>query len=163
MSIAPYFFANCHMIVTCAGITADVLNGTAPGDDTVEFERDEDAFNVEVGSDGTMIVSGNTNKTGTVTVKLSQLSPNNSKFNAMLNLQENPPTFSPLSFGFQDSSRQDLAAGLSGVILKAPKMGRGVKASVQEWKFKVDKLRLVFGNPVLPLLAQGAAGILGGT
>jgi hypothetical protein len=152
------------MIVQAGPIVLDVCNGLSPGDDVIELEREEDAVHTEVGADGKMVVSLNTNKSGTITVKCSQTSPNNAKLLAIADLQAGgPATFVPCSVGFQDPNRQDVAGGMAGVIVKLPKMVRGVNASQNDWKIKVEDLSMILGNPAIPLLAQGLAAAAGGT
>jgi Protein of unknown function (DUF3277). len=161
MSMRSFFFTSCHMVVSSNGLTTEV-SGQAPGNDVFEAEFAEDAFITGVGADGQPYVSGNTNNSGHITVKLNQMSPSNQIFLAMLKLQRGgAATFAPCSVSFADMNRQDIVTGLEGVITKAPKITRGVQANMQEWKFWVGNLSVILGNPDLPALAQAAATALG--
>lgn len=162
MAIKVYSFQAAHMVVS-AGALMTSISGESPGDDVFKFTRAEDSVFDEVGADGQMVCSVNTNKSGSTHIKLSQTSPSNAVLLAIEALAAGGPnTFVPVSVGFQDSNRQDTIGGLSGYIKKIPDISRGVKASHMEWEIRLENLDVILGNPVQPLAAQAAASALAG-
>lgn len=125
------------------------IGGYANGDGVITFKRNSKSFETEVGADGHATVSQSADRSGIFTIKLKQTSPFNAHLAAILTLQEaGAPTFGACFVSAADLYRQDLAAGLFGVITGWPEdMGRGAKASDQTWEIFVEDLGLVLGAP----------------
>lgn len=152
-------FKNFHVLVSAPPVVpASLVGGYADGDDVAMMERREDSATDVVGADGQMSVSISTDKSGSMKFKLMQTSKTNRVFNTICNLQEGgPTTFAPIFVVAQDTYRQDMATGTFGYLKKKPPMTRGKKANEQEWEIVVERLDLVFGDPVFAGLSTAAA------
>lgn len=137
-------------------ITPRPIGGYANGDGVITFKRNSKSFETEVGADGHATVSQLADRSGLFQIKLKQTSPSNAHLASILQLQEaGAATFGACFVTATDLYRQDLAAGLFGVITGWPEdLGRGAKASDQTWEIFVEDLGLVLGAPTfLALLA----------
>ena len=152
-----YSFQNTVMLVNGVEIT-----GWADGDDVIKIARRADSASDKMGANGDMMVSISADKSGEFTFKLQQTSSSNKYLMSLCALQEGgAKTFVPVNCLFQDTYRQDLATGTVGYIKRPPALGRGAKASTQEWEIITERLDLLLGDPALVGVLTAAAGILG--
>ena len=137
-----YSFKDTIMVINGLEVT-----GWAEGDDAITIERRADSATDKVGAGGEMMVSISADRSGSVKIKLQQTSSSNKWLMAMLALQEaGCSSFVPIACMFQDTYRNDLAAGTSGYLKKPPSMTRGAEAGTQEWEVIVERLDLLFGD-----------------
>ena len=138
----PYSFQNTVVIVNGVEIT-----GWADGDDVIDIKRRTDSASDKVGADGKMMVSISADKSGEITFKLQQTSSSNKFLMALTALQEAAGTnFVPVTVLFQDTYRNDMAAGTVGYLKKPADMTRGTQAQNTEWVIVVERLDMVCGD-----------------
>lgn len=152
-------FKNLHFFISAPPVVpAQEIKGYADGDDVFVADRAVDSVETVVGADGIMSVAIQSDKSGTIKIKLAQTSKSNRFLNTIINLQEGgPSTMAPIFGMMQEVYRQDSAIGSFGVIKKKPTMTRGKKTNDQEWEFVFERLDLVFGDPVFAGLSTAAA------
>lgn len=141
-----YAFSNTIMIIDGVEVT-----GWSDGDDVIKIARLTDSASHKVGAGGEMMVSLSADRSGTFTCKLQQTSPTNKYLMDKLNLQESGigSLFTPVSVRFQDTFRNDMAAGAQGYIQKKPDTVRGINGNDYEWTVVVERLNEVLGDNFL--------------
>lgn len=133
------------------------ITGWDEGDDVIAIARRNDAISDKVGAGGNMFVSVSSDRSGTATFKLNQMSPSNAYLSSLMDAQEaGGSRFVPVSFRFQDTYRQDMAAGSAGYLMKPSDMTRGTASNTQEWTVVVEDLAMLYGN-----VPEDAAAVFG--
>jgi hypothetical protein len=123
------------------------LTGWDEGDDVIAIARNTDSISHKIGADGTMMASISAYKSGTATFKLQQTSPANRYLSQLMDAQEaSGSQFVPINFRFQDTYRQDMAAGTTGYLKRPSDMTRGAQAGTQEWAVVVERLDMLYGD-----------------
>ena len=125
-------------VLTWAGI---LIQGEMDGEHYTA-EHQEDDVTLHVGSKGFSTFIENANKSGTVTVMLSQKSPTNALLSAAFAAKVSGPLF------MKDLTDTTLVEGANTRIAKHAPIKRGKDIIGMEWKFLVPKLRLVAGGDV---------------
>lgn len=137
-----YSFKDTIVVVNGLEIT-----GWSEGDDVIAISRREDSASDKIGAAGEMMVSVSADRSGSIKVKLQQTSPSNKFLMSLCALQEAAGSdFVPVALMFQDTYRNDLAAGTQGYIKKPADMNRGQKGNDQEWEIIVERLDLLYGD-----------------
>ena len=137
-----YSFSNTVVLVNGVELTA-----WSDGDDVIKINRRADSASDKVGAGGDMMVSISSDKSGEFTFKLQQVSPSNKYLMGLCALMEfSASTFVPVIVLFQDTYRNDLAAGTVGYIKKPADMARGAQANDQEWVIVVERLDMLLGD-----------------
>jgi hypothetical protein len=140
-----YAFSNTIVLINGVEIT-----GWAEGDDVIGIKRRVDSMTDKVGAGGDMMVSISSDKSGEIDFKLQQTSPSNSFLSQLVAQQEfsgkGGGVFNPANFQFLDTSRNDLAQGSPGYIVKPADMSRGEHAATQDWKVIVENLDMLLGS-----------------
>ncbi len=137
-----YSFKDTIMVVNGLEIT-----GWDEGDDVIAISRRADSATDKMGAGGEMMVSISADRSGSIKIKLQQTSSSNKYLMGLMALQEaGGSSFVPIAAMFQDTYRNDLAAGTSGYLRKPPDMNRGAAAGTQEWEVIVERLDLLFGD-----------------
>ena len=143
-----------------------LLNGVpvtnwAPGDDVFKAERRGDIGTDEIGADGRMTLSLNPDKSGEVTIKLSQLSPTNAFLQKLAQSEDHVETFIPIVLTQMDPRRNDGVVTEPGYMKKPAPYQRGVKANVTEWTFVFPTYFAELGDPSFPGTPAALAESLG--
>lgn len=112
---------------------ADGVYLTGFGEDKLEFEPNEDAFEHEVGADGDVIISESNDKTATITVTLQATSPSNRHLMNLLNSRKVFPFF-VIS---KRAGLTEKAGGSRCRVLKAPTGTLGKTAEDREYEIFV--------------------------
>lgn len=137
-----YSFKDTIMVVNGLEIT-----GWDEGDDVIDISRREDSISDKVGAGGEMMASVSADRSGSIKIKLQQTSSSNKFLMALCAVQEAAGSdFVPVACMFQDTYRNDLAAGTQGYIKKPADMKRGQKGNSQEWEIIVERLDLLYGD-----------------
>lgn len=136
-----YGFDNTIIVINGVEIT-----GWAEGDDVIAIKRRVDSISDKVGAGGSMMLSISADKSGEFTFKLQQTSSSNQFLNGIMDLQESPLEFVPVSVSFQDLYRQDLATGTVGYLKRPADVTRGAAAQNQEWTVVTERLDYILGD-----------------
>ena len=109
----------------------------------VTVERNDDAFTLQMGTDGEGTRSKTNNRSGRVTITLMQSSPSNALLQAFADADEvsNAGTF-PLLIK-DNSSLGTLFAAEQAWIVKKPSAGFDRAAGSREWILETDQLELL--------------------
>jgi hypothetical protein len=125
-------YSSRHVQLTYDGIA---MVGLAP-DGFVEFTRNSDALEAEVGADGSVAKSKSPDRTGTVKIVLQQGSPANDLLASIFAGDKNSDDFYKARIRLRDNSGM-AASGKNCSIQQAPSVTRGSSASGNnvEWTF----------------------------
>jgi hypothetical protein len=129
------------------GVPARRITGWGEGDDVFMGERNEDAITFKVGADGAMTVNINANRSGKITLKLMESSPDNAYLSYIHGLQGGGVgTFAPINLLLMGLTTQDRVGGVSGFIQKHAdyKAGNGVQE--REWVIIVEDYEVLLGR-----------------
>lgn len=125
---------------------AYTLSGYAP-DSKVTVSRNEDAFSMQIGSDGEPTRSRNNNKSGSFTVRLAQSSAYNDILSGLAAIDEvSGGSVYPMMV--KDVSGTTLCAAESAWIRKYPDSEFAVEAGEREWIFDTGVLVMYVGGNV---------------
>lgn len=134
-ALSGYAMANCSFTIDGRAVT-----GFDEGDDVFKIERTSPLGTPTVGADGCAVVSFSADESVKITLKLQQSSP----FNAfLLNklAQVRGGYQKPFSVAFTDTTNGESGSGEQAVLIKAPTIQKGVKASAREWEIFVPVWR----------------------
>lgn len=163
MSTRAYSVLENHLLISASGFATFEVDGWGEGDDVLTIKRAADLATHKIGADGNMVISLNPDKSGEVTIKLQQTSACNKKLLALAATSRSATTWVPVMLFWQDSYRQDSAAGSPGYIKSYPEIKRGREANEQEWTIIVANLELLLGDPAaIAGTPQAVAQALGG-
>jgi hypothetical protein len=163
MSMRAYSILENHLIVSASGYASFEIDGWGEGDDVLTVKRSADLATHKMGADGNMVLSLNPDRSGEITIKLQQTSSANKKLLELASTAISANTWVPVMLLWQDSYRQDSAAGSPGYIKSFPEVKRGREANEQEWTIIVANLQLLLGDPVAVAgTPQSAMRALGG-
>jgi hypothetical protein len=163
MSMRAYSILEQHLLVSASGYATFEIDGYAEGDDVLTIKRSSDLATHKIGADGNMVVSLSPDRSGEITVKLQQTSACNKKLLALAGTAVRADTWVPVMLFWQDSYRQDSAAGSPGYIKGYPELTRGREANDVEWTFVVANLQMLLGDPeAIAGTPQAVATALGG-
>lgn len=111
----------------------------------VTVEKDEDAFTLQMGTDGEGTRSKSNNDSGTITISLMQSSPSNADLSSLhqADLLNGGGIF-PLMI--KDGSGNSLYSAEQAFIAKFPSAEFGREAGPREWVIKTDKLIVFEGG-----------------
>lgn len=133
------------------------VSGFAEGDGVLTVEHLSKP-KVSFGADGVMVVSFPAGKHGKVVLTLLAESSGNAFMQGLYDLQQSgPDKFIPVQLGVKDSYRQDIFAGVNGVITDPAKFERGETAGKQSWEITFEQIRIVLGDPQFAGLATAIA------
>jgi len=122
-----------------------LITGFAEGT-FVECERNEDAYNIQVGSLGDVTRTRNLNKTGRVTITLMQHAPINDFLNVFLaadDLVDTPPG----ALQVKDLSNGMRVHAAEAWVTKPPKVERAKEAGTIQYVFECADLEFTVGTP----------------
>lgn len=123
-----------------------VATGLADGS-WVTVERDEDAFSLYIGTDGSGTRARSNNRAGTITVRLAQSSATNDAYSAQHALAENgTPGAGVYPAMLRDNSGRTLVQAQNAWIQKLPSAEFGREATEREWVFRTEKLEMLVGG-----------------
>jgi len=143
-----YLYDPDQILITVAGIP---ITGFADGE-FCTIERDSDAFQDVVGTDGEVTRSKSNDGRATITIRLMQSSPTNTLLSALHNSDKNAPG----GVGVGPFYMQDLSNLVGGTLLvaekcwiaKAPDSSWDRTPTEREWKIRVAKLDGLDGGSV---------------
>lgn len=163
MSARAYSVLENHLLISASGFATFEIDGWGEGDDVLAIKRSADLATHKIGADGNMVISLNPDRSGEITIKLNQTSACNKKLLQLASTAISATTWVPVMLFWQDSYRQDQAAGSPGYIKAFPEIKRGREANEQEWTIIVANLQLLLGDPVaIAGTPQAIANALGG-
>jgi len=163
MSARAYSILENHVLISASGYATFEIDGWAEGDDVLTVKRAADLATHKIGADGNMVISLNPDRSGEITLKLQQTSSANKKLLQLAGTAVSATTWVPVMVSWQDSYRQDMAAGSPGYIKSFPEVKRGRESTEQEWTIIVANLQLLLGDPVaIAGTPQAVAAALGG-
>ncbi len=124
--------------VVFAGIP--ITGGLADGD-FLTIESDEDAFSLQIGTDGEGTRSKTNNRAATITLSLMQTADANDLLSAQHNLDLNSPGGAGVGPLFvKDNSGRSLYVAEKAWIQKAPTVTFGRDAGPREWVIRTHSL-----------------------
>jgi Protein of unknown function (DUF3277) len=137
-----YGFSNIVLLIN--GVE---ISGFSDGDDAISMKRLSDLASHKIGSDGRMMVSLSSDRSGEITIKLQQTSGSNKYLNALANSQQALDTrFIPVLVYMSDTYRGDTASGVPGYLKKLPDLVRGEKGQNQDWVIVVENLQIFLSD-----------------
>lgn len=123
-----------------------VTEGLADGE-FLRIEYDEDAFTLQVGTDGDATRSRSNNRAATITLTLMQSSPVNDALSALHNLDLNSPGGAGIgAFLCKDGSGRSMFAAEKCWIQKMPAAVYGREAGPREWVIRTNRLDALHGG-----------------
>lgn len=124
--------------IIVAGVTVE---GFADGD-FITIEDDEDAFSLQIGTDGEGARSKTNNRGGTMTISTLQTSAANTLLSALHNLDRNSPGGAGIGpFLCKDGSGNAIYAAEKSWIQKRPSATFGREAQAREWLVRTNNLK----------------------
>jgi len=132
-----YSFLNVVVLVNTVQ-----LSDHPEGEDIVVAERFEESAFRNVGVDGKMTVSMNTDRSGTIIVKLKQNSLSNGFLTGLIVAQENG-IFAPLFVQVINTEGGEVASGTQGYLEKPSALKFGQNLGETEWTFIVERLDIL--------------------
>lgn len=122
------------------------INITGFNDGTfIEAERNEDAFTTHVGATGDVTRTQNLNKTGKVTITLTQASPTNDLL-AALHLLDVTTGTQYGALQIKDLSGNLKCRATQAWIKKPPKVERAKESGSVQWEFECAELEIFAGG-----------------
>ncbi|MCP4570696.1 MAG: DUF3277 family protein [FCB group bacterium] len=137
MSTTLYTYASDQVFVTFGPITMN--DGRDDGDFCV-VEQNEDAFALQIGTDGEACRSKSNNRSGTITITLMASSPTNDLLSAMYNVDINSNGDGINPMGVVDLSGTSLFAAEKAWIKKPPSTTFSRESGSREWVFETNVL-----------------------
>jgi hypothetical protein len=130
-----------QVFVTYGGFT---LQGFADGS-MITVERNENAFNLYIGSDGEGARSKSNNKSAVITIRLMQTSDSNDVITAFAKSDEVTNSGS-LPFMVKDGNGRTLLIAENCWVQKLPSVEFGKEAMEREWKLESDSVEMFVGG-----------------
>lgn len=141
MAVKEYDSAS--VFVSVGGVP---ISGFAP-DSKVTLARNNDAYTLQMGSDGEAARSKSNDKSGRMTIQLLQTSPSNAILSAFALADEVTPGGAVFPFACKDLNGGSLHTAQTGWIVKKPDAEYVVEAGPREWIIETDDLKhTVAGN-----------------
>ncbi len=141
MAVKEYDSAS--VFVSVGGVP---ISGFA-ADSKVTIARNNDAYTLQMGSDGEAARSKSNDKSGRMTIQLLQTSPSNAILSAFALADEVTPGGAVFPFACKDLNGGSLHTAQTGWIVKKPDAEYVVEAGPREWIIETDDLKhTVAGN-----------------
>ena len=141
MAVKEYDSAS--VFVSVGGVP---ISGFA-ADSKVTIVRNNDAYTLQMGSDGEAARSKSNDKSGRMTIQLLQTSPSNAILSAFALADEVTPGGAVFPFACKDLNGGSLHTAQTGWIVKKPDAEYVVEAGPREWIIETDDLKhTVAGN-----------------
>ena len=121
-----------------------LMVGYAPGT-FIKASRNEDAFTLKMGADGSSVRVKNANKSGRFEITLMSSSPSNDFLSALAIEDEKAGTAVGPST-VKDGTGAAFAFGLNTWVVKQPDLERGKESGDVTWIIETDLLQLVQGG-----------------
>lgn len=113
----------------------------ADGADVISLNYSVDDGEYVIGADGTGIFIANTDKSGTLTLKVKQNSDDNAYLIKLRNQQKNSiKTFSPMTLSIRDLMNGDVVTATKGYFTTPPNFVRGQGHNAQTWTIKFENV-----------------------
>lgn len=120
------------------------LQGFADGS-MITVARNEQAFNLYIGSDGEGARSKSNNKSAVITIRLMQTSDSNDILTGFAKADEVANAGS-LPFMVKDNNGRTLLAAENCWVQKVPDVEFGKEAMEREWKLETDSVEMFIGG-----------------
>lgn len=130
-----------QVLVTFGGFT---LSGFADGS-FVTVERLEDAWSMQIGTDGEGTRSKSNNRSGSITIQLMQTSDSNQTLTALA-LADELSNSSALPLMVKDNSGTTICVAETAWIKKMPSSEFAREAGPREWVLETDNLVMNLGG-----------------
>lgn len=125
------------------------ISDWADGSDVVSFAMKADAGEWVMGADGKGVFIANTDKSGTLTLKIKQHSGDNAYLSKLFNQQKNSiKTFAPLTLSVRDLLNGDVITAQKGYFTTAPTFTRGQGHNAQTWTIVFETATMNFEKGV---------------
>lgn len=111
----------------------------------ITLKRNEDAWNLKVGTDGEGTRAKNNNKSGQLVMTLMQSSSYNDVLSAFAAADELSNT-GAIPLLFKDASGRTLASALTAWVKKLPDSAFAKETESREWTIETDELNLFVGG-----------------
>ena len=122
------------------------ISGFAPGT-FISVEKNEDAFTLQVGSDGEGCRTRTNNFSGRITFTLQQSSALNDALSALHNIDTRSPSGDGVLPSFiKDNSGRTLVAAENSWIVRQPTTEFANEAGTREWIIESDDLNMQVGG-----------------
>lgn len=116
------------------------IDDWADGSDVVQFTSSSDAGEWVIGADGKGVFIANTDKSGTLTLKVKQHSANNAYLNRLFNQQKNRiKAFVPMTLAIRDLLNGDVVTATKGYFTTPPSFTRGQGHNAKTWTIKFEQ------------------------
>nr|MDO8118665.1 DUF3277 family protein [Candidatus Sigynarchaeota archaeon] len=130
-----------QVFVTYGGFT---IQGFADGS-MITVERNEQAYNLYIGSDGEGARSKSNNKSAVITIRLMQTSDSNDVITAFAKADEITNSGS-VPFMVKDGNGRTLLIAENAWVQKLPSVEFGKEALEREWKLESDSVEMFVGG-----------------
>lgn len=121
----------------------------AKGGDAISFVYNTDAGALTMGARGNGVFVANQDRSGTLTLKLLQHSPDNKFLQRLSARQRNDmKSYVPLTLSIRDLINEDRASGISGFFTTLPGLVRGDAANDTTHVIVFEKANIVLENGV---------------
>lgn len=136
--------------VTCnlGGIPLDELGGWGEGEETISVERDSEAFQDKIGSDGSVVRSPTHDNRATVTLNLLQTAGANAILSTLVTGDMAAPNGAGVvPFMLRDRQGLTLVIATKAWLLGPPKkLGFGPQATNNQWKIRLADSQIFAGG-----------------
>lgn len=133
---------NAHEVSVIVG--SRIIKGLAEGD-AVTIAREADSFSDSVGIDGEATRSGNTDKRGTITLRLQQTSVDNDFLSTLVQVDEKAGS-GVVPILIRDTNGTSLWASNEAWIMKPADGSISREAGEREWAIRCAKLEMFSGG-----------------
>lgn len=115
------------------------IENLGEGDDAIVVEYESDHASDRVGVGGSVVVSQNQDRRGTITVKVLRTARENGVLQQMKNRFDAEGTMFPVQVS--DTRGTELHGGAKAYIMAQPRSAHGSSASDVEWRIRVTEMR----------------------
>ncbi|WP_439287575.1 phage structural protein [Lonepinella sp. BR2904] len=119
------------------------ISDWADGSDVIAFAFNADAGGYTMGADGTGVFVGNADRSGKLTLKIKQHSPDSAELMKLYNQQKNDlKGFTPITLSIRDLLNDDQLTAQNGYFTTSPTLTRGQGHNANEFVIEFEKANL---------------------
>ncbi|AOF54432.1 hypothetical protein BKG91_09380 [Rodentibacter caecimuris] len=119
------------------------IDDWADGSDVISALNQVDAGQLIIGADGSGVFIANPDKSGKLTLKIKQHSPDNAYLNKLFNQQKNSiKTFMPFTLAIRDLINDDVVTATKGYFTTPTPYTRGNGYNAQTWTIVFEQMTI---------------------
>lgn len=119
------------------------ISDWADGSDVISATNQVDAGQMIIGANGTGVFIASPDKSGKLTLKIKQHSPDNAHLSKLFNQQKNSiKTFLPITLAIRDLINDDVVTATKGYFTTPTEYTRGDGHNAQTWTFVFEQMTM---------------------